>query len=147
MVNPPTNVLFVCIGNACRSQMAEAFARAYGQGVIEPASAGLFPASAIPAATFEAMAAKHLDMRDQFPKSLRQFGKSQFDLVINMSGAPLPEPLDAEVRSWYVPDPVSMPFEGHCAVRDHIERLVMGLILELRNPAPSLKGQSGAGST
>jgi arsenate reductase len=144
-VKPPFKVLFVCIGNACRSQMAEAFARAYGPGVIEPASAGLFPASSIPAVTLQAMSAKHLDMNEQFPKSLRQLGRSQFDLVINMSGAPLPEPMEAEVRSWYVPDPVSMPFEGHCAVRDHIERLVMGLILELRTPAPSLKGQGWAG--
>jgi arsenate reductase (thioredoxin) len=140
----PVKVLFVCIGNACRSQMAEAFARAHGAGVIEPASAGLFPASAIPAATLQAMAAKHLDLREHFPKSLRQFGKAQFDLVINMSGAPLPEALDAEVRPWYVPDPVAMGFQDHCAVRDQIERLVMGLIQELRSPAPSLKGQGWA---
>jgi arsenate reductase (thioredoxin) len=144
-VRTPVKVLFVCIGNACRSQMAEAFARAYGRGVIEPASAGLFPAAAIPAATVQAMAEKHLDMREQFPKSLRQFGKTEFDLVINMSGIPLPEPPEAEVRSWYVPDPVAMRFEDHCTVRDHIERLVMGLILELRSPAPSLKGQGWAG--
>ncbi len=141
----PAKILFVCIGNACRSQMAEAFARAYGTGVIVPASAGLFPASAIPRATLEAMSAKHLDMRGQSPKHLREYDDSKFDLIINMSGAPLPEPTGGEVRAWNVPDPVALPFQDHCAVRDQIERLVMELILELRNVSPSLKGQGWAG--
>ena len=45
---PPQRVLFVCVGNACRSQMAEGFAHAYGADVMEPHSAGLAPAMAVP---------------------------------------------------------------------------------------------------
>ena len=44
----PQRVLFVCVGNACRSQMAEGFARAYGKDVMVPESAGLAPAMTVP---------------------------------------------------------------------------------------------------
>ena len=63
-------VLFVCIGNACRSQMAESFARAYGSDVLVPSSAGLFPAKAVPPDTLRAMEEKNLDLSGQVPKSL-----------------------------------------------------------------------------
>jgi len=53
-------VLFVCLGNSCRSQMAEAFARAYGSDVLIAASAGLTPASGVAADTSRAMAEKGL---------------------------------------------------------------------------------------
>ncbi len=125
-------VLFVCIGNSCRSQMAEAFARAYGQDVIIPASAGLSPAMGIASDTMRAMAEKGLDLRDHFPKAIRHLGRAQFDLVVNMSGFDIPEAPGAEERMWDVPDPVCLEYDEHCEVRDAIERLVMELILELR---------------
>ncbi len=132
MSRPPTRVLFVCIGNSCRSQMAEAFARTYGSDVIIPASAGLSPASGIAPDTHRAMAEKNIDVRDHFPKSLRHLGRSKFDLVINMSGFDIPDSTGAEIRAWDVPDPVSLDYDDHCEVRDLIERLVMALITELR---------------
>jgi len=133
-VTPKTKrVLFVCIGNSCRSQMAEAFARAYGNDVIIPASAGLSPAVGIASDTMRAMAEKGLDLRDQFPKAIRHLGRAQFDLVINMSGFDLPDEVGTEVRTWDVPDPICLHYDEHCEVRDGIERLVMNLILELRD--------------
>ena len=126
-------VLFVCIGNSCRSQMAEAFARAYGSDVIIPASAGLSPAVGIAPDTMHAMAEKGLDLRDHFPKGIRHLGRAQFDLVINMSGFGLPDDVGTEVRTWDIPDPVCMAYDEHCEVRDGIERLVMNLILEFRD--------------
>jgi hypothetical protein len=65
----------------------------------------------------------------------------EFDLVINMSGEPLPESIRCEVRAWDVTDPVYLSYEEHCGVRDEIERLIMGLILELRREQarPQLK--------
>ena len=132
MSAPLKRVLFVCIGNSCRSQMAEAFARAYGSDTLVPASAGLAPASRVAPDTVEAMQEKGLDLRDHFPKAIRHLGRVEFDLVINMSGEPLPDTIRCEVRSWDVDDPVCFSYEEHCAVRDEIERLVMGLILELR---------------
>ena len=138
-------VLFLCIGNACRSQMAEAFARTYGADVLIAASAGLAPAIRIATDTLKAMAEKNIDLRDQFPKSLRHLGRSEFDLVVNLSGSSVPEDLASrtKVLEWEVDDPVFMKYDQHCEIRDEIEKLVMSLILDLRQQAaPSrLRGQ------
>jgi arsenate reductase len=127
-------VLFVCIGNACRSQMAEGFARTYGSDVMIAASAGLSPAKAVAPDTVRAMDQKNIDIRDHFPKSLRQMGRAHFDLVVNMSGFFLPKEFKWRIVDWEVDDPVFMEYAEHCEIRDLIERLVMALILELRAP-------------
>lgn len=142
---PLKRVLFVCIGNACRSQMAEGFARTYGSDVVIPASAGLAPAMNVARDTIRVMAEKEIDIRDHFPKSIRHLGRSQFDLVINMSGSEVPagQISNAAVVEWDVADPVFMKYEDHCKVRDEIEILVMKLILDLRTapPQPRFRGQ------
>ena len=144
-MTPPgkKRVLFVCIGNACRSQMAEGFARAYGSDVMIAASAGLMPAFKVPAHTIRAMDEKNIDLRDHFPKALRHLGRAEFDLVVNMSGFFLPSEFkEWRVVDWEVADPVQMEYEEHCAVRDMIESLVMKLVLELRVPPPKqFRGQ------
>jgi arsenate reductase (thioredoxin) len=132
VVTGPKRVLFLCIGNACRSQMAEAFARAYGSDVLTPASAGLTPAHRVPSDTIRAMEEKNLDLRAQEPKSLSGLG-TEFDLIINMSGFPLPQVNGGRLREWDVPDPIGMDYTYHCQVRDQIETLVRELILELRH--------------
>src|SRR5260370_703541 len=104
-VSPDTKkrVLFVCIGNSCRSQMAEAFARVYGSDVMIPASAGVAPAFSVAPDTARAMGEKNIDLRDHFPKSLRHLGRAEFDLVFNMSGTYLPAAFrSAEVIDWDV---------------------------------------------
>ncbi len=143
MNEPRKRVLFVCIGNACRSQMAEAFARTYGSDVLIPGSAGLYPADFLARDTVRAMAEKNIDLSDQFPKSIRQVARAPFDLIVNMSGEPLPLETGADVREWDVEDPVSLDYDDHCAVRDEIERMVMSLVLELRRGQnrPPLRGQ------
>jgi arsenate reductase len=127
--------------------MAEAFARAYGSDVMVAASAGLAPAGRVAPDTLKAMKEKGLDLRDHFPKAIRHLVRVQFDLVINMSGELLPERVPGEVRTWDVPDPVALRYDEHCEVRDGIERLVMGLVLELRKaePQPQLRGQGRSG--
>lgn len=127
-----TRVLFICIGNSCRSQMAEGFARTYGSDVLVAASAGLAPGIMLAEDTIRAMDEKNIDIRDHFPKSLKQLGRAQFDLFVNMSGFDLPPEIDTPVRDWPVADPVSEDYETHCQIRDEIETRVMGLILELR---------------
>lgn len=138
-------VLFVCIGNACRSQMAEAFARAYGSDVIIAASAGLAPAMGVHRTTKEAMAEKAINLADHFPKSVHHLVRAQFDLIVNMSGSGLPSEMTSRttVVEWDVEDPVFMKLEEHCKIRDEIERLVMKLILDLRQEqaTPRLRGQ------
>ena len=128
----PRRVLFVCIGNSCRSQMAEAFARAYGRGVIEPASAGVYPASIIAPDTIRAMAEKNLDLKGQSPKSVAQVDLNRFDLIVDMSGGFLDGHYKTPVQSWDVADPITLEYEEHCQVRDQIELLVQKLIRESR---------------
>ena len=135
-------VLFVCIGNSCRSQMAEGFARTLGGDVMIPASAGIAPAAVVAPDTLRAMDQKNIDLRDHFPKSLRQMARADFDLVINMTGSFLPKELKGRVIDWEVADPVFMEFAEHCEIRDAIEKLVMTLILELRAaPRTQFRGQ------
>ena len=143
MTGDKKRVLFVCLGNACRSQMAEAFARKYGDDVLVAASAGITPGMGVAPDTLRAMAEKNIDLRDHFPKSIRQLGRAKFDLVINMSGFPVPEGLGAREDLWDVDDPVFMKYDDHCAVRDEIERLVMNLILHTRQElnTPRFRGQ------
>jgi len=124
-------VLFVCIGNACRSQMAEAFARRYGSDVMEAASAGLSPCGIVSPVTAQLMLEKNIALDGCRSKGFDQTG-TDFDLVVNMSGCPLHLPR-APVREWCVEDPVSMDVNRHRAVRDQIETLVQKLILEFRH--------------
>jgi arsenate reductase len=139
-------VLFVCIGNACRSQMAEAFAMHYGNDVLIAASAGLAPASAVHPVTVDVMHEKNIDLADHFPKAVRHLGRAEFDLIVNMSGSYIPKPPPGRIIDWEVDDPVYMDREEHCQVRDEIERRVMALILELRaEPQTRFRGQ-GSGS-
>jgi len=126
-------VLFVCIGNSCRSQMAEAFAQAYGSDVMEVHSAGLSPAPVIAPLTKVVLAEKNLRIDEQYPKSLDFVSHHPFDIVINMSGAPFDLP-PARMIEWPVKDPIGQKPEVYRTVAAQIESLVMRLILELRTP-------------
>jgi arsenate reductase (thioredoxin) len=137
-VKKPRKVLFVCIGNSCRSQMAEAFARAYGSDVLIADSAGLYPATMIAPDTVRAMAEKNITLNGQFPKSIEQVDRSAYDLIVDMSGELEPDSA-APVRIWNVPDPIVMDYENHRRVRDQIEFLVQGLISELRGKTKKKK--------
>ncbi len=127
-----TRVLFLCVGNACRSQMAEGFARAYGSDVMESESAGLYPAVAVPDVTREVMAEKNIDLTGHFPKGLSEVDLSSFDIVVNMSGYMLPVETPGRLIHWDVRDPIGEDKETHQEVARQIEREVMQLILELR---------------
>ena len=142
MPAPKTRVLFVCIGNACRSQMAEAFATTYGSDVLIAASAGVAPATGMHPVTVRVMEEKNIDLKDYYPKTLRHLARAEFDLIVNMSGTFLPAPPDCKIVDWDIDDPVFMDYDGHCKIRDEIERRVMNLIMELRRrPEPKFRGQ------
>jgi len=115
--------------------MAEGFARIYGSDVMEPASAGLSPASVVQPLTKQVMQTKNIKIDDQYPKHFGSIEISSFDLIINMSGAKLPAGIPVEVRDWNIEDPIGRTEDVYCAVRDNIEHLVMKLILELRRQA------------
>jgi protein-tyrosine-phosphatase len=124
-------VLFVCIGNSCRSQMAEALAKTYGADVIEAHSAGLNPATIIAPLTRKVLGEKNMNTDGQFPKGVDLYSRVKFDVVVNMSGAPV-STQSARIIQWPVPDPIGKPEEVYRAVESQIEGLVMRLILELR---------------
>lgn len=127
----PKRVLFVCIGNSCRSQMAEAFARAYGNGILEPSSAGVYPAARVAPDTIRAMAEKNIDLTGQSPKSVEKMDLSKFDLIVDMSGGLMDGAPKIPTEEWEVDDPIALDYDEHCQVRDHIELLVKNLIREL----------------
>jgi arsenate reductase len=136
-------VLFLCIGNSCRSQMAEGFARRYGSDVMNVASAGLAPAAIVQPLTKKVMEAKNINLDDHYPKDLHDLPVGEFDLIINMSGNKLPPYLNANVQDWKVEDPIGKTEETYVAVRELLENQVMRLILDLRiaarrkaSPAP-----------
>ena len=125
-------VLFLCIGNSCRSQMAEGFARQYGADVMEPHSAGLAPAALVAPLTAKVMLEKNMDISSQFPKGLEAVPHGPFDLVINMSGQRVPAPQGVLVEDWKVRDPMGLSEEVFREVANDVEQRVMRLVLMLR---------------
>jgi arsenate reductase len=124
-------VLFVCIGNSCRSQMAEAFAQAYGADILEVRSAGVAPASYIAPLTKQTLGEWNLNIDDHFPKGMDVMRNQTFDVVINMSGTKLRLPGN-RVVDWIVEDPIGQSEAFYRTVATQIEGLVMRLILDLR---------------
>jgi arsenate reductase (thioredoxin) len=128
-------VLFVCIGNACRSPMAEGFANLYGSDVLTAASAGLAPLQAIPQETVDVMGEINVDVSRHVPRRFDPFEAVDCDIVVNMAGFKLPGPELKELIEWQVKDPYMASAEAYRAVRDDLETRVMRLILDLRRQA------------
>lgn len=128
-------MLFVCIGNACRSPMAAAFANRYGSDVLTATSAGLSPIERIPAETVAVMSELDIDVSGHVPRHYDPLEAMKCDLVINMAGFNLPGPSAREAVAWVVPDPYGRPVDAYRPVRDEIEQRVMRLILDLRRRA------------
>jgi arsenate reductase (thioredoxin) len=126
------NVLFVCIGNVCRSAMAEAMARKYGTDVMIASSAGIAPALNSHALTRAVLAELNIDLGDHVPRRLSDVDLSQYDLVVNMSGTRLGADLGVPVENWDVKDPYGKPEAEFRQARSDIEMRVMQLILRIR---------------
>ena len=136
-------ILFVCVGNAYRSQMAEGFMRAYAGRTWEVVSAGVAPAGRLPGETVAMMKEKGIDVSGHFPKSLNEVLRTNYDVVINMSGVPLPGV--SNVVDWTVEDPQGAAEAKFRQVRDDIEQRVMRLVVALRQPgAPTAPATSAA---
>jgi len=131
----PKRVLFLCIGNSCRSPMAEGFAKCYGSDVMQAQSAGLAPAPIVQPLTKKVMEEKNIKIDYIYPTEVSALDLRSFDLIINMSGRKLPGNGGVELRDWNVEDPIGKDEAVYVAVRDRIEMMVMRLILELRRKA------------
>jgi arsenate reductase (thioredoxin) len=130
-----TKVLFLCIGNACRSQMAEAIAKRVANDVIEASSAGLVPFGEIPATTLAVLAERGFSASGQYSKSLRHEGLPEVDLIINLtgrSGESLFTDPAPPVEDWDVGDPYGYSLAVYRAICDQIEERVADLAKRLR---------------
>jgi arsenate reductase len=125
-------VLFVCLGNACRSQMAEAFARAHGDDVLEPVSAGIRPASRISRRTCVVMEEKGISLASGFsPKNISSLDLNQFDVIVNLSEYSLPD-TSTMVLKRTLRDPMEGDEDAFRDVREDVEHLVRFLIEHFR---------------
>jgi protein-tyrosine-phosphatase len=125
-------VLFVCVENSNRSQMAEAFARRLGGNRVDARSAGSRPSGRINPRAVAFMAERGIDLTAQHSKSLDDVGSEPFDAVVTMGcGDACPWIAAARREDWALPDPKSLDDAGFRQVRDDIERRVAGLLREL----------------
>ena len=131
-------VLFVCVENSNRSQMAEAFARMHGAGVVEAFSAGSRPSGIVNPRAVEAMRELGYDLTTHESKSLDEIPAGPYAAVVTMGCGDACPWIAAERRDdWALEDPKHLPPDGFRAVRDDIERRVVALLRELRPPTTS----------
>jgi protein-tyrosine-phosphatase len=127
-------ILFVCVENSNRSQMAEAFARAHGAERAEAYSAGSRPSGLINPRAIAMMAERGIDLRAQHSKSLHDVGDAPFDAVVTMGcGDACPWIPAARREDWALPDPKHLDDVEFRGVRDEIERRVLALLAELQD--------------
>jgi len=125
-------VLFVCVENSNRSQMAEAFARINGAEKVEAFSAGSRPSGEINRKAIEAMRERGYDLTTHSSKSLEQLPKTEFDFVATMGcGDECPFVRAKKREDWTIPDPKDFSPEEFRAVRDLIEKQVVTLLNDL----------------
>jgi len=125
-------VLFVCVENSNRSQMAEAFARLHGAGTVEAHSAGSKPSGQVSPKAIAAMAERGLDLSGHSSKGLAAVDQLAFDAVVTMGCGDACPNVRARLREdWALRDPRDLDAEGVRAVRDEIERRVKELLARL----------------
>jgi protein-tyrosine-phosphatase len=132
MSGTPRRVLFVCVENSNRSQMAEAFARLHGGARVEAYSAGSRPSGRVSPRAIDSMREVGYDLSAHASKSLDELPPVEFDVVVAM-GCGDECPLVAAKRrvEWDIPDPRDLPPEGFREVRNRIEQQVRRLLAEL----------------
>lgn len=128
-------VLFVCVENANRSQMAEAFARILGGEDIEPYSAGSQPSGTVNPKAIEMMAEVGYDLSVHGSNSLDDLPEIEFDFVATMGcGDACPMVRAKERVDWSIPDPKDLPPDEFRDIRDLIQDKVRVMLTELKIP-------------
>jgi arsenate reductase len=137
MRNPAPSVLFVCVHNAGRSQMAAAFLTHLAADRVQVRSAGSTPADAVNPAVVQAMAEVGIDISREVPKVLTTQAVQASDVVITMGcGDTCPLFAGKRYLDWELPDPAGQGVEAVRPIRDSIEQLVRGLLFELDVSVP-----------
>ncbi len=125
-------ILFVCVENACRSQMAEAFARYYGTGRIDAHSAGSKPRGQVDAQAIAVMKEKGIDLSRHTSKGFSEFPNAEWDVVVGMGCGEDCAVVPAKRRLiWQIPDPARQPIHVYRQVRDVIDGAVKTLLEQL----------------
>jgi arsenate reductase len=134
--NPPkkTRVMFVCIGNACRSPMAEAIARQEAADVMEISSAGLMPMGYVPQMTLQTLTRNGYSIDGLDSKPIDSKVLTEMDLVINLSGYERERALAsaATIEHWPVDDPYGEDAAIYQKILEEIRRRVNDLAERLR---------------
>ncbi|HEX5857877.1 MAG TPA: arsenate reductase ArsC [Microbacterium sp.] len=131
MSQKPT-VLFVCVHNAGRSQMAAGFLRAFGGDDVEVLSAGSAPKDSINPVAVEAMAEEGIDISSHSPKVLTVDAVRESDVVITMGcGDACPIFPGKRYEDWELDDPAGQGIEAVRPIRDDIRARVQALVADL----------------
>jgi protein-tyrosine-phosphatase len=131
MSQKPT-VLFVCVHNAGRSQMAAGFMRELGPGRVEVLSAGSAPKDSINPIAVEAMAELGIDIANHVPKILTTEAVQESDAVVTMGcGDVCPFYPGKRYEDWVLDDPAGQGIESVRVIRDEIKARVEALLAEL----------------
>ena len=126
------SVLFVCVENSNRSQIAEAFARMHGGDRVRAASAGSRPSGRINPKAIEAMKELAHDLTAHSSKGLDAFNETAVDVAVTMGcGDECPRVLAERREDWQIPDPRDMSADEFRGVRDLIEQKVLDLLSSL----------------
>jgi arsenate reductase (thioredoxin) len=132
MGGTPRRIIFVCVENSNRSQMAEAFARRHGGGAVEAFSAGSRPSGKINPRAVASMRQVGYDLTRHQSKGLESFNGQSFDAAVTMGCGDECPLVHAGLRAdWQIPDPKEMPPDQFDQVRDLIERKVKDLLAAL----------------
>ncbi len=127
-----STVLFVCVHNAGRSQMAAAFLKHHGGARVEVLSAGSAPANTINPSVVEAMLEVGIDISAEVPKVLTNEAVQESDVVITMGcGDACPFYPGKRYLDWELDDPAGQGVESVRPIRDEIEQRILNLLLEL----------------
>jgi len=130
-VQAPT-VLFVCVGNAGRSQMAAALLQLHGAGRVDVRSAGSEPADRVHPAVVEAMAELGVDIYEETPKRLEEEAVRGADVVVTMGcGDACPVYPGKRYEDWEIEDPAGKSLDDVREIRNAIDRRVRVLVGEL----------------
>jgi arsenate reductase (thioredoxin) len=131
-------VLFICLGNACRSPMAESIARRDAADVIEAGSAGLTPLGFVPVLTMQTLAANSYSIEGLCSSPITREVWDGADMVINMSGVPKEHAFVdyGKVEDWDVQDPYGSDPVLYQTIYEDIQRKVVQLAERLRGAVP-----------
>ncbi len=137
-------MLFVCVGNACRSPMAESIARSIAADVIVPSSAGVYPLGEVPALTRQTLVKNGYPIEGLGSKPILREDWQAAELVINMSGMDRERIFTdaSKVEDWDVADPYGADPALYQRIMVEIEERVRGLTERLRRKQPEKSERS-----